>query len=35
MSAAKYPDWVHQLSERRLVELFGEVTLARGQEYVR
>lgn len=35
MSATKYPDWVHQLSERRLVELFGEVTLARGQEYVR
>ncbi|MGC3993992.1 MAG: SNF2-related protein [Propionicimonas sp.] len=26
---------MHQLSERRLVELFGEVTLARGQEYVR
>jgi superfamily II DNA or RNA helicase len=35
MSATKYPEWVHQLSERRLVELFGEVTLARGQEYVR
>ena len=35
MSSATYPDWVDQLSERRLVELFGEVTLARGQEYVR
>lgn len=35
MSPATYPEWVHQLSERRLVELFGEVTLARGQEYVR
>jgi len=34
MSGA-YPDWVLQLTERRLVELFGEVTLARGQEYVR
>ncbi len=35
MSRPTYPDWVHQLSERRLVELFGEVTLARGQDYVR
>lgn len=35
MSGPTYPDWVHQLSERRLVEMFGEVTLARGQEYVR
>ncbi|MCB0912682.1 MAG: hypothetical protein KDB60_13795, partial [Propionibacteriaceae bacterium] len=35
MSGGKYPDWVHELGERRLVELFGEVTLARGQEYVR
>ncbi len=35
MSVSKYPEWVHQLSERRLVDLFGEVTLARGQEYVR
>ncbi|MGV8908858.1 MAG: SNF2-related protein [Propionicimonas sp.] len=35
MNAPTYPDWVDQLSERRLVELFGEVTLARGQEYVR
>lgn len=33
--SATYPDWVHELGERRLVELFGEVTLARGQEYVR
>ena len=35
MSSPHYPDWVHQLSERRLVDLFGELTLARGQEYVR
>jgi uncharacterized Zn finger protein len=35
MSGPTYPQWVSQLSERRLVELFGEVTLARGQEYVR
>jgi superfamily II DNA or RNA helicase len=35
MSGPNYPEWVLQLSERRLVELFGEVTLARGQEYVR
>ncbi len=35
MSGPTYPDWVHELGERRLVELFGEVTLARGQEYVR
>jgi hypothetical protein len=35
MSGPKYPDWVHELSERRLVDLFGELTLARGQEYVR
>ncbi len=35
MSASSYPDWVDELSERRLVELFGDVTLARGQEYVR
>jgi hypothetical protein len=35
MSGSTYPDWVHELSERRLVDLFGELTLARGQEYVR
>ncbi len=35
MSGPTYPEWVDHLSERRLVELFGEVTLARGQEYVR
>ncbi len=35
MSGRSYPEWVDALSERRLVELFGEVTLARGQEYVR
>jgi len=35
MSGSTYPEWVHELGERRLVELFGEVTLARGQEYVR
>lgn len=35
MSVPKYPAWVADLSERRLVEVFGEVTLARGQEYVR
>ncbi len=35
MSGPAYPEWVLQLTERRLVELFGEVTLARGQEYVR
>ena len=35
MSGSTYPSWVHELGERRLVEQFGEVTLARGQEYVR
>jgi len=35
MTTPKYPEWVHELSERRLVEMFGELTLARGQEYVR
>ena len=35
MSSRQYPEWVHQLTERRLVDMFGELTLARGQEYVR
>ncbi|MFZ0529646.1 MAG: DEAD/DEAH box helicase, partial [Propionicimonas sp.] len=35
MTSAPYPEWVQQLTERRLVEMFGELTLARGQEYVR
>ncbi len=32
---AQYPPWTHELGERRLVEMFGELTLARGQEYAR
>ena len=31
----RYPAWTHELGERRLVEMFGELTLARGQEYAR
>ncbi|MFT4294926.1 MAG: SNF2-related protein [Micropruina sp.] len=34
MNAPKYPAWVHELSERDLVELFGAATLSRGQGYV-
>ena len=35
MTNPRYPAWTHELGERRLVEMFGELTLARGQEYAR
>ena len=33
MTPTKYPAWVHELSERDLLALFGASTLARGQSY--